>query len=142
MYPDPVRTPGSINPAVRQANIYQTICNPNWSTKLIRPSESYTAKLKALQIKQWGLPGRVSDYEEDHLISLDLGGNATDARNLWPELYFPKPGAREKDIVERRLHKEVCEGALALSQAQEMIARDWYKVYLGVYENRPSSNPH
>ena len=29
----------------------------------------------------------MSDYQEDHLISLELGGNPTDPRNLWPEPY-------------------------------------------------------
>ena len=28
--------------------------------------------------------------EEDHLISLEVGGNPFDARNLWPEPYKTK----------------------------------------------------
>jgi hypothetical protein len=132
IYPDPNRTPGVANPDITQANINDTICNPNWSTKMIRPPESYTGRLKARQIDEWELQGTMSDYEEDHFISLELGGNPTDPRNLWPEPYRPKPGAREKDVVERQLHKQVCEGTLTLDQAQRAITADWYKVYLTV----------
>jgi hypothetical protein len=131
-YPDPTRTPGSVNPTITEANIAETICNPEWTTKSIRPPESYTSRLKHEQIRDWGLPGSASDYEEDHLISLELGGSPTDPRNLWPESYSPKPGAKEKDVVENYLHRQVCAGALTLTEAQEAIATDWYKVYLKI----------
>ena len=64
-YPDPSRTPGVVNPDITQANIEETICNPNWSTKSIRPPESYTHKLKKHQMQEWGLPGVAADYEEE-----------------------------------------------------------------------------
>jgi len=107
-YPDPRRTPGFTNPDVTQENIEQTICNPEWSTKSIRPPESYTTGLKKKQMQAWGLPGTTADYEEDHLISLELGGSPSDSRNLWPEPYNPSPDARQKDTVENYLYKEVC----------------------------------
>jgi hypothetical protein len=37
IYPDPVRTPGAANPQVTQRTIQDNICNPHWSTKLMRP---------------------------------------------------------------------------------------------------------
>ena len=37
IHPDPARTPGAANPQVTQQNIKDTICNPHWSTKLVRP---------------------------------------------------------------------------------------------------------
>jgi hypothetical protein len=129
LYPDPARTPGFPNPDITQASISKNICNPKWSTESIRPPESYTNHLKAQQMKQWGLPGSPSDYEEDHFISLELGGNPKDPRNLWPEAYQPKPGAREKDQVEDYLHRQVCSGAMTLDEAQQAIVTDWYKVY-------------
>jgi hypothetical protein len=133
-YPDPGRTPGSINPDITQANINQTICNPDWSTKRIRPPTSYTTRLKKEQMEEWRLPGEPSDYEEDHFISLELGGNPTDPRNLWPEPYDPKPGAREKDTVENYLHKQVCSGAMTLQDAQKTITTDWYAVYQRIHQ--------
>jgi hypothetical protein len=132
LYPDPSRTPGFTNSDITQANIDQTICNSEWSTKSIRPPSSYTTRLKREQMEEWGLPGTTADYEEDHFISLELGGNPNDPRNLWPEPYSPSPGARQKDVVENYLHRQVCEGGMTLKEAQDAITRDWYRVYLQI----------
>jgi hypothetical protein len=133
IYPDPMRTPGATNPDITQENIRQTICNPRWSTKSIRPEESYTHRLKVEQIGEYGYTdSRLKDYEEDHFIPLELGGNPTDPKNLWPEPFeasIPDGGARAKDKVENYLHAEVCSGSLTLEQAQREIAEDWYRVY-------------
>lgn len=67
-------------------------------------------------------------YEIDHLISLELGGT-NDPANLWPQPYA-KPGAKEKDVVENALHRQVCAGTMSLADAQHAIATDWYTVYL------------
>jgi hypothetical protein len=133
-YPDPSRTPGFTNPDISQANIGETICNPAWSTKSIRPPMSYTSKLKREQIVEWRLAGPPADYEEDHFIPLELGGNPTDPRNLWPEPYAPQPGAKQKDAVENYLHHQVCSGAMTLQDAQNAIVTDWYRVYLQIHE--------
>lgn len=139
LYPIGQETRGSTNPDVTQDNIEETICNPNWHTSAIRPSSSYTRKLKQQQIDALGLPGTVSDYEEDHLIPLELGGHPTDPDNLWPEAYEPRPGAYQKDGVERYLHNEVCTGNLSLRDAQREISEDWYEVYLQIH---PSARNH
>ena len=135
IYPDPTLTPGLANPAVTEASVGETICNPYWSTTSIRPPSSYTKRLKRKQMEDLGLGGTSSDYEEDHLISLELGGHPTDARNLWPERYLPTPGAREKDDVENYLHRQVCSGAMTLREAQGEISGDWYRVYLKIHEH-------
>jgi hypothetical protein len=70
-------------------------------------------------------------YEIDHLISLELGGT-NDRSNLWPQPYAPKPGAKEKDIVENWLHRQVCSGAVPLATAQQQISTDWYAIYLTI----------
>jgi len=72
-------------------------------------------------------------HEVDHLISLELGGSNA-IRNLWPEPYAGRWGARTKDVLENRLHELVCEGRLALRSAQRQEARDWvaaYRKYVG-----------
>ena len=112
---DPVRTPGVLNPNVTQANIRSTICRHGW-TATIRPPVSYTNALKRKQMRQYGETGSMSDYQEDHLISLEMGGNPTDPRNLWPE---PYPRAAEMDKIENELNSEICDGKLTLAQAQE-----------------------
>ena len=112
---DPVRTPGVVNPDVTQANIHSTVCRHGW-TDTIRPPTSYTNALKAKQMRQYGEAGSLSDYQEDHLISLELGGHPTDPRNLWPE---PYPRASEVDKMENELNAQVCSGELTLAEAQQ-----------------------
>jgi hypothetical protein len=111
---DPVRTPGVLNPDVTQATIRSTICRSGW-TRTIRPPVEYTNALKLKQMQQYGETGRVSGYQEDHLISLELGGDPTDPRNLWPE---PYPRAAAVDQIENQLNAAVCSGALSLGGAQ------------------------
>ena len=111
---DIVRSPGVLNPDVTQSNINSTICVLGW-TKTIRPPTSYTNALKAKQMREYGVGGAPSDYQEDHLISLELGGHPTDPRNLWPE---PYPRASEVDSIENELNAQVCSGDLSLESAQ------------------------
>jgi hypothetical protein len=144
LYPDPVVTPGVVNPDITQANIVDTICNPNWSTKTIRPPVSYTNKLKTQQLVVLKFKDKMAaHYEEDHFISLELGGHPRDPKNLWPERWgtpatpltargpFPSHlvGTKSKDAVENALHKEVCAGTLTLDEAQQIIVTDWFKYY-------------
>src|SRR4051794_1537573 len=79
-------TPGVLNPAVTQASIGATICRHGW-TRTVRPPVFYTNGLKRRGLRAYGLTGGLSNYQEDHLISLELGGSPTDPRNLWPEPY-------------------------------------------------------
>jgi hypothetical protein len=133
LYPNPLETPGATNPDITQANIGDTICNPRWSTESIRPRAAYTNHLKVEQIREYGYADtNPKDYEEDHLIPLELGGSPTDPNNLWPEPYqasIPDGGARSKDKVENYLREQVCSGNLGLEEAQREIAEDWYRVY-------------
>jgi hypothetical protein len=111
--PDPRRTPGAVNPAVTQANIDSTICVQGW-TRTVRPPERYTESLKRQQMREYGYTDHhLSDFEEDHLIPLELAGALADPRNLWPEPHVAPGGwgSRRKDYLENRLHRLVCEGA-------------------------------
>jgi hypothetical protein len=107
-------TPGSLNPDVTQATIASTICVRGW-TKTVRPPQSYTGSLKLRQMRAYGERGPPSAYQEDHLISLELGGNPTDPGNLWPE---PYPRAADVDKIENALNARVCSGELTLAEAQ------------------------
>jgi hypothetical protein len=107
-------TPGSLNPEVTQATIGSTICVRGW-TATVRPPSSYTSQLKLRQMPQYDETGPPSAYQEDHLISLELGGNPTDPGNLWPE---PYPRAADVDKIENELNAKVCSGELTLAEAQ------------------------
>jgi len=135
--PRPDLTPGAIDPRVIQTNIQETICRQGY-TATVRPSSSYTTKLKRMQLNQYGYEDAESRaFEEDHLIPLELGGHPTDPRNLWPEPWRytvakngagPENielGAWAKDRVENWLHKQVCTGQMSLEEAQRGIAHDW-----------------
>jgi hypothetical protein len=111
---DPMRTPGVLNPDVTQATIASTICVRGW-TRTVRPPTDYTNDLKRRQMREYGLAGDPSGYQEDHLISLELGGHPTDPRNLWPE---PYPRAARVDRIENDLNAAVCSGSLSLAEAQ------------------------
>jgi hypothetical protein len=129
--PNHGRTPGAINPSVSQANIGQTICVSGW-TSTIRPPSSFTTDLKVAQLasgytyKGDTAPG---DYEEDHLISLEIGGAPSAEANLWPEPYNAPEGARVKDVVENKLHTLVCDHVITLATAQRAIAANWWVAY-------------
>jgi hypothetical protein len=134
--PDPLLTPGSLNPDVTQANLDSTICASGYTAR-IRPPASYTNRLKIVQIVEYGYADTApSDYEEDHLISLELGGNPRDPANLWPEPHVaPLPdgtpaGASVKDSFENFLRRGVCKGSITLGSAQHAIATDWVAAWM------------
>ena len=107
-------TPGVLNPAVTPATLRTTICRSGW-TRTVRPAVGYTNALKRRQLQQYGRRGPPSAFQEDHLISLELGGSPVDPRNLWPE---PYPRASAVDRIENDLNHRVCAGSLSLAGAQ------------------------
>lgn len=127
--PDPVCTPGSIDSRVTQDNISTTICVSGY-TRSVRPPVSFTNSLKIAQMRAYGdvdANGNLMDpsgFEEDHLIPLELGGNPTEATNLWPE---PQASPNPKDAVENASRRAVCaqENPMSLAHAQELMAKDW-----------------
>ena len=122
--------PGVVNLAITQASIGQTICNPHWSTKSIRPPTSYTNKLKFALMAKAGIPRTQSkSYELDHDISLEIGGHPSDPNNLWLQPYTGPLNAHMKDKLENELHKEVCAGKITLVGAQSEISSDWVAAY-------------
>ncbi|MGW1075442.1 hypothetical protein [Streptomyces sp. NPDC002537] len=127
--PDPKCTPGATNPKVTQATLKTTICSSGY-TKGIRPPVNITSREKTANAASYGYKGSLKDYEYDHLISLQLGGDPNDSRNLWVEP--PSPGHKEgagpnnpKDVVETKLKNAICSGKTDLAKAQQAIAHDW-----------------
>jgi hypothetical protein len=129
--PDAACTPGATDATVAAADLCP---RPHTASK--RPPVSYTENLKRQQIAQYGYEDTdPADYEEDHLIPLELGGDPRDPKNLWPQPrvhpagqpYDPSQplGSYEKDEVENALNAAVCNGTFTLPQAQDMIATDW-----------------
>jgi hypothetical protein len=124
--PDLTCTPGALNPDVTPSTIDTTICVGGYSGS-IRPSSSFTNKLKAKQMIEYGRAGSLADYEEDHMINLSLGGSPTSPKNLWPQARNGTAGntAGDKDAVEFKLYRAVCDGRAGLREAQRALLNDW-----------------
>jgi hypothetical protein len=148
LLPDQFFAPGAVDPAVTQATIASTICRSGW-TGSIRPSESYTERIKHLEdggggavadglsifpVHGFHLADRdISHFELDHLIPLELGGSPDDPANLWMEPYEAplgtarsETGSQTKDRVENAARDAVCRGRLSLAAAQRQMTRNWY----------------
>lgn len=91
-----------------------------------RPPSSYTSALKVRQIRELGYTDtNPSDYQEDHLVSLSLGGNPTDPNNLWPQ---PWPQARRDDRIEYQLYLRACRGVGRPLVVKEAVRWErWWK---------------
>ena len=83
------------------------------------------------QLANYGFADRkLADYEEDHLVSLELGGAPRSAKNLWPEPHHIKVGSLDlgsytKDALETHLKSLVCAGKLTLAKARAEIVGNW-----------------
>lgn len=119
--PDPACTPGAF-----LTTSTAIICVPGY-TKTVR---NVSFKVKKQVFVEYGIPySKHSNYEVDHLISLELGGS-NDVANLFPESYNLKYGAKIKDTFENYLHVQICKGKMTLDEAQAEISSDWLKYYL------------
>ncbi len=127
--PDPQCTPGAVFPDVTK----EQTCVQGY-TKTVR-AVSVSLKKKVYREYSIPYPPPFGSYEADHFIPLTLGGN-NDIANLFPEAAAPKPGFREKDLVENYLHEQVCLGNISLASAQKKISANWLDVYnnLSPYE--------
>jgi hypothetical protein len=127
--PDQRHTPGSIDPRVTQENIDSTICVKGY-TDQVRPDKKYTNRLKYEQMRQLGYSDlNPRNYEQDHLIPLNIGGNPSDPKNLWPQPRFGEWSADKKDDLEFVIYKMVCRGEISLQQAQRKISSNWVQAY-------------
>jgi len=119
-------TPGAVSNADTA-----TLCSKTFRTGTVRFVEESTKHQACAEYGIARADCTGQKYEIDHLISLELGGS-NDLKNLWPQPYFPKPGAKEKDTVENNLHAQVCTGKMSLKDAQTAISTDWYKIFLTI----------
>lgn len=128
IYPNKTITPGDI----MSSNITQ-ICAENYSEDARDVDQSLkdqiyrTYKLSPIQPE--------GDFQIDHLVPLGLGGS-NDARNLWPQPLKPRPGYKEKDVLERYYHEQVCNGKMDLREAQAVMANNWFSGYVKYIESK------
>jgi len=121
--PDKSKTPGQFDPAYSRAKL----CAPDFHTSAIRNVSDVT-KTKVYSSYKMGAAKPPCPCEVDHLGPLELGGT-NDQANLWPQSYAPPGNAREKDVLENKLHEDMCAGIIGLPQAQQEITTDWVASY-------------
>ena len=115
----------ALNPDVTEASLELTICVTGY-TATVRPASSYTNGVKAKLLRESGLgESRMADYELDHLIPLAVGGHPRKLSNLQLQPWHGADSATDKDGLERRLQRMVCDRQIALADAQYCIAEDW-----------------
>ena len=93
-------------------------CQPGYATqqRVLHNRYYYSA------IKRKLLHGRpFKRYILDHIVPIEVGGSAADPANMQLQT---KAKAHAKDLVEHRLHREVCSGRLSPAAAQEQM-RVW-----------------
>ena len=128
LLPDPSETPGAVFTTDKAK-----ICKVGYAKTVPEVSQSDKDKVLArygVQPSTRTVNGKVVPVccQVDRLISAKLGGS-NDIKNLWPQPYSPKPGAREKDALEDWLLKQVCAGTIPVEKAQQDLAKDWYASY-------------
>ena len=118
--PDPACTTGAVFPVATS-----TICSVGYTTQV----RDVPLSVKKQTFAEYGIDYSLhSNYEVDHLISLELGGS-NDISNLWPESYLISNGSHSKDGFENYLHRQVCKGMMSLPEAQREISTDWLTYY-------------
>jgi len=112
LLPDSVVTPGVVETSDTALVCHRTTA----ALRHVTP-----AMHKAI-FAEYGVPyAQHAKYEDDHLISLELGGTNANL-NRFPQ---PYPQAHSKDSVENWAHRNVCAGRLPLPWVQHAMAANW-----------------
>jgi hypothetical protein len=120
--PNPTLTPG----AVSATNVVSVCSQPPSPTPTLSTAEQ-DAILTAYGININN--GVLAVYQFDWLIPLDLGGANTEA-NIWPIDANKTIGYLQKDQLDGKLRSLVCNSRIQLVQTQQLLASDWYAMYL------------
>jgi hypothetical protein len=67
--------------------------------------------------------------EVDHRIALEVGGSNSES-NLIVQPYFGACNAHDKDKLENRLHRLICERVVTPEYAQDILYNNWESGYI------------
>lgn len=114
--PDPVLTPGAV-----ASTDLRDICGRVGGRTYTRRHRVWDRKAETLA--RYGLPlGQARYYEDDDRVPVCAGGDNADPRNHWAE---PLREAHEKDKLEAKACRLVCEGKVPLGEAQGWFLGDF-----------------
>lgn len=126
IYPNRTMTPGDI----MSTNITE-ICVSGYSDT-VRNVSQHTRETVFIMYKL--SPNQPEgSFEVDHLVPLSIGGS-NNIKNLWPQPKEPRPGYKEKDVLENYYHRQVCDGKMDIREAQAIMANNWFQGYLDAKE--------
>jgi hypothetical protein len=123
-------SPNKILPDVKGdilTNNLSIICVVGYSSTVRDVPQNLREKIFARDNVSYPQP--TGEVQLDHLISLSIGGSNSE-ENLWVQF---APEYKEKDKLENYLHKNVCNGKINITYAQQRIANNWWEYYREVY---------
>ncbi len=127
--PNNAATPGVVNHKVKAGTIKQTICRPSW-VKSAQPSARTLASQKSRLVKHARYGADVAkNFDVDHRIPIEVGGDARDPKNLWLQPLNIQWNALVKNKLETYVQTEVCAGRMKLADGQAIFQRDWVDVF-------------
>lgn len=137
--PSPILPDQALTPGATFDVTAEQLSVPGYCKKVRNVPQSVKEQVYA----EYGITHRApGEYEVDHLISLELGGNNS-IQNLWPESFLTEPwNAHVKDQLENRLHELVVSGKVDLKTAQREIASDWIAAYKKYISREPPNGKH
>ena len=124
IYPNRTLTPGAI-----MSSDLATLCDKNYSDLIIELKPSQNTINKVFDRYKLSSEQPEGAFEIDALVPLEIGGS-NEIRNLWPQPKEPRPGYIEKNVIEKYLHEQVCDGKIDLEEAQAKMANSWFNAYL------------
>ncbi len=130
--PNRTLTPGEVFPSATGAQV----CVPGYSRSVRNVTDSVRRGVFAAYHVDYALH---SNYELDHLVPLELGGDNA-AANLWPQPRTGPQASDVKDHLENHLHALVCAGRVPLAEAQQAMEGDWFAAN-AKYGRLPTTTP-
>ena len=120
--PNPKLTPG----VVADSDVVSVCSQPR------QPTPALSVGVEDAVLTEYGIPITtlvLASYHFNYLIPLDLGG-ANAIANIWPISVNKTIGYFQKQQLDGKLRSMVCYSQIQLVPTQQLLAQDWYALYV------------